>query len=126
RGVALGGGGGGGRAVGPAAFPLAPGERRKALASLAVAFPEMSEADRLALAKRNFQHLGTAGMEMVVAPRLGARFDRLVDTSGEALDAMRAAAASGRGGGAVAAHLRNSELQAWSGVRPGLPLHAVR
>jgi KDO2-lipid IV(A) lauroyltransferase len=114
-----------GRAIGTAAFHLAPGERRKALASLAVAFPEMSEAERLALAKRNFQHLGTAGMEMVVAPRLGDRFDRLVDTSGDALEAMRTAAASGRGGVAVAAHLGNWELQAWSVVRRGLPLYAV-
>lgn len=114
-----------GRAVGSAAFHLAPGERRKALASLTVAFPEMSDEARLDLARRNFRHLGTAAMEMAVAPRLGARFDTLVDCTGDALAAMERAAASGKGGVCVAAHLGNWELHAWGVARRGLPLHAV-
>ncbi|MGZ3479256.1 MAG: lysophospholipid acyltransferase family protein [Myxococcaceae bacterium] len=114
-----------GRAVGTAAFHLAPGERAKALASLSVAFPEMSEEARLELARRCFRHLGTAAMEMVVAPRLGNRFDALVDCSGDALAAMERAAASGKGGVCVAAHLGNWELHAWGVARHGLPLHAV-
>ncbi|MGZ6078087.1 MAG: lysophospholipid acyltransferase family protein [Myxococcaceae bacterium] len=114
-----------GRAVGTAAFHLAPGERAKALASLSVAFPEMSEEARLELARRCFRHLGTAVMEMVVAPRLGDRFDALVDCSGDALAAMERAAASGKGGVCVAAHLGNWELHAWGVARHGLPLHAV-
>ncbi|MGZ5959130.1 MAG: lysophospholipid acyltransferase family protein [Myxococcaceae bacterium] len=114
-----------GRAVGTAAFHLAPGERAKALASLSVAFPEMSEEARLELARRCFRHLGTAAMEMVVAPRLGDRFDALVDCSGDALAAMERAAASGKGGVCVAAHLGNWELHAWGVARHGLPLHAV-
>ncbi|MGZ3446636.1 MAG: lysophospholipid acyltransferase family protein [Myxococcaceae bacterium] len=114
-----------GRAVGTAAFHLAPGERAKALASLSVAFPEMSEEARLELARRCFRHLGTAAMEMVVAPRLGNRFDALVDCSGDALAARERAAASGKGGVCVAAHLGNWELHAWGVARHGLPLHAV-
>ncbi|MGZ6130812.1 MAG: lysophospholipid acyltransferase family protein [Myxococcaceae bacterium] len=114
-----------GRAVGTAAFHLAPGERAKALASLSVAFPEMSEEARLELARRCFRHLGTAAMEMVVAPRLGDRFDALVDCSGDALAAMERAAASGKGGVCVAAHLGNWVLHAWGVARHGLPLHAV-
>ncbi len=85
----------------------------------------MSEEARLELARRCFRHLGTAAMEMVVAPRLGARFDALVDCSGDALAAMERAAASGKGGVCVAAHLGNWELHAWGVARHGLPLHAV-
>ena len=114
-----------GRAVGSAAFHLASGERRKALASLSVAFPEMSDEERLDLARRNFRHLGTALMEMAVAPRLGARFDALVDCTGDALAAMDRAYASKKGAVCVAAHLGNWELHAWGVARHGLPLHAV-
>jgi KDO2-lipid IV(A) lauroyltransferase len=85
----------------------------------------MSEEARLDLARRCFRHLGTAVMEMVVAPRLGDRFDALVDCSGDALAAMERAAASGKGGVCVAAHLGNWELHAWGVARHGLPLHAV-
>ena len=114
-----------GRTAGTLAFHLARGERRKALASLSVAFPELSDEARLELARRCFRHLGTAVMEMAVAPRLGARFDVLVDCSGDALAAMDRAAASGKGGVCVAAHLGNWELQAWGVARHGLPVHAV-
>ena len=115
-----------GRTLGSAAFHLAPGERRKALASLSVAFPEMPEEARLELARRCFRHLGTAALEMAVAPRLGtAGLDRLVDLSGEALGRMQQAHARGKGAILVTAHLGNWELHAWSVVRHGLPLHAV-
>jgi len=115
-----------GRALGSAAFHLARGERRKALASLSIAFPELSEEARLDLARRCFRHLGTAILEMAVAPRLSrSEFDRLVDCSGDALAAMDRAHASGKGAVCVAAHLGNWELQAWGVARHGLPLHAV-
>lgn len=114
-----------GRALGTAAFHVVRGERQKALASLSVAFPELSEEARLDLARRCFRHLGTAALEMAVAPRLGPRFDQLVDCSGDALAAMDRAHASGKGAVCVAAHLGNWELQAWGVARHGLPLHAV-
>jgi KDO2-lipid IV(A) lauroyltransferase len=115
-----------GRAVGSAGFHLAPGERRKALASLTVAFPEMSDEDRLELVRRCFRHLGTAALEMAVAPRLGtAALDRLVDMSGGAIERMQEARARGKGVVCIAAHLGNWELHAWSVARRGLPLFAV-
>ena len=115
-----------GRAVGSAAFHLAPGERRKALASLTVAFPEMSDEDRLELVRRCFRHLGTAALEMAVAPRLGtAALDRLVDMSGGAIERLQEARARGTGVVCIAAHLGNWELHAWSVARRGLPLFAV-
>ena len=64
-------------------------------------------------------------MEMAVAPRLGAKFDALVDCSGDALAAMDRAHASGKGAVCVAAHLGNWELHAWGVARHGPPLHAV-
>ena len=115
-----------GRALGSMAFRFAPGERRKALASLSVAFPEMADEGRLELARRCFRSLGVAGLEMALAPRLGtAGLDRLVDLSGEALTRLRQAHARGKGVVCVAAHLGNWELHAWSLTRHGLPLHAV-
>ncbi|HVP61573.1 MAG TPA: lipid A biosynthesis acyltransferase [Myxococcaceae bacterium] len=115
-----------GRALGSAAFHLAPGERKKALASLSIAFPEMTDAARLDLARRCFRHLGTAALEVAVAPRLSqGQFDRLVDCSGDALAAMDRAHTAGKGAVCVAAHLGNWELQAWGVARHGLPLHAV-
>jgi Kdo2-lipid IVA lauroyltransferase/acyltransferase len=114
-----------GRALGTAAFHLAPAERRKALASLEVAFPELSAADRLALARRTFQHLGTVALEVAVAPRLGPRFAGLVDCSGNALSAFKEGLQRGKGVVVVGAHLGNWELQAWAVARAGIPLHAV-
>ncbi|HZJ54028.1 MAG TPA: lipid A biosynthesis acyltransferase, partial [Myxococcaceae bacterium] len=115
-----------GRVLGSAAFHLAPGERRKALASLGVAYPEMPEETRLDVVRRCFRSLGIAILEMAVAPRLGSTgLDRLVDLSGESLARLRAAQARGKGVVCIAAHLGNWELHAWSFTRHGLPLHAV-
>jgi KDO2-lipid IV(A) lauroyltransferase len=114
-----------GRALGTAAFHLAPGERRKALASLSVAFPELSDEARLELARRCFRHLGTAALEVAVAPRLGARLEQLVDVSGEALTRLQEAHARGKGVVCVTGHLGNWELHAWAVARHGFPLSAV-
>jgi KDO2-lipid IV(A) lauroyltransferase len=114
-----------GRALGSAAFHLAPVERRKALASLAVAFPEMTEEARLERVRKCFRHLGTVALEMAVAPRLGARLERLVDVSGEALARLRDAHARGKGVVCVTAHVGNWELHAWRVARYGFPLSAV-
>jgi Kdo2-lipid IVA lauroyltransferase/acyltransferase len=114
-----------GRAVGSAAFHLAPGERRKALASLAVAFPEMTDPARLELARRSFRHLGTVALEMAVAPRLGAGLERLVDVSGEALTRLQNSHARGKGVVCVTGHVGNWELHAWRVARHGFPLSAV-
>ena len=114
-----------GRALGAAAFHVAPGERRKALASLSVAFPEMTDEARLELVRRCFRHLGTVALEMAVAPGLGARLERLVDMSGESLTRLREAHARGKGVVCVTAHLGNWELLGARVARSGVPLSAV-
>ena len=114
-----------GRALGSAAFHLAPAERRKALATLSVAFPEMTDQARLEVVRRCFRHLGTVVLEMAVAPRLGARLERLVDVSGEALTRLQDAHARGKGVVCVTAHLGNWELHAARVARYGFPLSAV-
>ena len=114
-----------GRALGSAAFQLARGERRKALTSLQVAFPEMKDPERLELARRCFRSLGTAAMEMTVAPRLRPdELARLVDFSGEALACVEQAHRRGKGVVCVSAHLGNWELHAWTFARL-FPLSAV-
>jgi len=115
-----------GRALGSAAFRLAPAERRKALASLAVAFPELSDAARLDLARRCFRHLGTVALEMAIAPRLGKdALAQLVDVSGEARARLEEAHARGKGVVCVSAHLGNWELHARAVASLGLPVSAV-
>src|SRR5260370_7015442 len=53
-----------GDALGAVAFRLAPGERRKALASLAIAFPEKSESERRAVAPECFPPLGRCALDL--------------------------------------------------------------
>jgi len=114
-----------GRALGRAAFHLAPGERRKALATLSVAFPEMTDEARLELVRSCFGHLGRVALEMAVAPRLGNRLERLVDVSGAALTRIQEAHARGKGVVCVTAHLGNWELHGARVARHGFPLSVV-
>ena len=54
-----------GETLGAAAFTLARGERRKALGSLATAFPLLSDEARRALGRAAFKHLGRCMFELV-------------------------------------------------------------
>ena len=115
-----------GEALGGAAFRLARGERAKALASLARAFPESTEAERWALAGDCFRHLGRCAFEAAVASRLSrAQFDALVEAPEEALAVVRRALARGQGIVAVTGHVGHWELLGWAMVRHGIPLAVI-
>jgi KDO2-lipid IV(A) lauroyltransferase len=115
-----------GEALGLAAFRLAGGERRKALESLGRAFPEKTDAERLALARACFRHLGRCAFEAAVAPRLStAQFDQLVEAPEPALAVVRGALGRGRGMVAVTGHVGHWELLGWAMVRHGIPLHVI-
>jgi KDO2-lipid IV(A) lauroyltransferase len=100
---------------------LVPYERRKALRTAGLAFPEKSPAERRALVSAAFAHLGRGGAEFLRFPGLDGRgIDALVSRV-EGLHAFTALARSRRGVVAVTGHMGNWELMmAWIAVHfPG-------
>lgn len=111
--------------LGGVVFSLAGGERRKALASLAVAFPELPDAERHALARRCFRHLGRQAVEVVLARRLDARRAECVTWEPAARAAMDAALAKGKGVVFVTGHVGNWELLARHVALEGYPAYVI-
>jgi len=99
-----------GRLLGALAFALLRGERRKALASLAVAFPEAREAEKLAIVRGMFVHLARSALELAVAHKLQPDLERRVQMPPEVLATYRAAIDQGRGVILVTGHVGNWEL----------------
>jgi Kdo2-lipid IVA lauroyltransferase/acyltransferase len=115
-----------GDSLGTLAFHLAAKERAKALLSLARAFPEKTDAERLVLARACFRHLGRCALEAAVAERLSQHaFDALVDVPPSVKAMLLAAHARGKGVVAVTGHVGHWELLGWSFVRQGIPLHVI-
>ncbi|MHB1843307.1 MAG: lysophospholipid acyltransferase family protein [Deltaproteobacteria bacterium] len=100
-------------------FWLARGERRRALAHLAIAFPERTEGERLALARASFQELGRCLFESCQARRLDGRLCDYVRWPAEDIAALRATLSEGRGALFVTGHIGNWELLARRIVREG-------
>jgi Kdo2-lipid IVA lauroyltransferase/acyltransferase len=115
-----------GDAFGGLVFRLAKKERHKALQSLARAFPEKSDAERLALARACFQHLGRAAFEAAVAERLSdAQFDALVEVPLEVRRLLLSVHGRGKGIVALTGHVGHWELLGWAFARQGIPLHVI-
>jgi KDO2-lipid IV(A) lauroyltransferase len=93
------------------------GERRKALESLATAFPEASDAERSALMHRCFRHLGRVVLELANFAQLDAA--GWVDWPAEDRAALDAALAPGKGVVFVTGHVGNWELLARHVARAG-------
>ena len=102
-----------GAAFGRLAYALARGERRKALASLEVAFPERPPEAREAIARGCFEHFGRAAFELAHAETLARQIDRWTDWPEEERAAFHAALARGKGMVYVTCHLGNWELMGW-------------
>jgi KDO2-lipid IV(A) lauroyltransferase len=111
--------------LGGVVFTLAGGERRKALASLAIAFPERTDAERRALARRCFRHLGRQAAEVLLAPKLDARRAECVIWEPAARAAMDAALAKGRGVVFVTGHVGHWELLARHVALEGYPAYVI-
>ena len=112
-----------GAAGGALAAWLFRGTRRLALAHLAQAFPEKTEAERRDIARRMFIHLALSAMEI---SSIGHWDDRLTDYIVEQQPALlRAALARGKGIVFVTGHLGNWELMARLVARVGAPVSAV-
>ncbi len=111
--------------LGGVAFALAGQERRKALASLAVAYPEWTQAQRTALARRCFRHLGTQAAEVLLVRKLDARRAECVTWEPAARAAMDAALARGKGVVFVTGHVGNWELLARHVALEGYPASVI-
>ena len=108
-----------GRTLGWLAWTLVRRERARALRHVGWAFPERSEAERLAIAAGAFRSLGDSVAELAQIDRLRRRFATFVEYDEPSRRAMEAALARGRGVLVVAGHLGNWELLgfylAWCG-----------
>lgn len=114
-----------GGAVGRLAFVLVRGERAKALASLARAFPQKSQAERVDLARACFHHLGQLAGELALATKLDARRATVIDWPAEDRACMDRALARGKGVVFVTAHVGNWELLARHVALEGYPAVAI-
>ena len=123
-----------GLGLGALAFALAPRERRKALASLARAFPERSEAEREALARASFGHLGRAMLEAACVDAADRRIgglggesplEGLVQWAPEDRAVLEGALGRGRGVVFVSGHVGNWELLARRVARAGFPSQSI-
>jgi len=110
-----------GSAVGRLAWPLARETRRQMLASLAVAYPERTPAEREAIARASLVHLAWLAAEIVTLPRYDRRLEDYVRFAGDAEQVFREAIGHGRGLVCVTGHVGNWELMARRVARAGIP-----
>lgn len=106
-----------GERFGRLAFRVASGERKKALASLEVAFPERTEAERMEIARGSFVHLGRAVFELVCIRKLARNLESWVDWPEADRERLRAALARGKGAIFVTGHIGSWELLGWRVAR---------
>lgn len=114
-----------GATLGALAFHAATRERRKALASVARAFPEASAAEHLALVRRSFAHWGAAAGELACVRQLDARRGALVEWPAADRAAMDAALARGKGVVFVTGHVGSWEVLARHVALSGYPCAVI-
>jgi KDO2-lipid IV(A) lauroyltransferase len=110
---------------GTLAFLVAGGERRKALKSLARAFPEKTEAERLSLARASFRHLGAAMFEVGCTAALDRELKQFVAWPEEDRRVLETALARGKGVVFVSGHVGNWELLARRVACEGFPCQSI-
>lgn len=102
-----------GRKLGSLAYLVAKRERRKALANLAIAFPEWPDAQRTETTRAMFRHLGTSLFEIAWMPNMDvATRDRL--TVIEGAEPLLALIDAGRGVVVFTAHCGNWEWMSYA------------
>ncbi len=99
-----------GAALGRAAWVLSGRLRRDMRASLAIAFPERSAAERDAIARASLVHLGHVGGEVITMRQWAARLDERVEASPEAVATVERAWARRKGIIFVLGHIGNWEV----------------
>ena len=101
-----------GRFLGTIAFHVLRGERKKALANLAIAFPDWPEAKRLQTIRAMFLHLGMSLFEIAWLPNITLE-NRGQTTTEEGIVRMLEIIRSGKAIVTFTAHCGNWEWLAW-------------
>jgi Kdo2-lipid IVA lauroyltransferase/acyltransferase len=114
-----------GAVFGSIAFSLARGERSKALDSLGRAFPEKPAAERTALARACFRHLGKSLFELVCIEQLDRNVEQWVRWSPQDRAVLDAALARKKGVVFVSGHLGSWELLARRVAMAGYPCQTI-
>ncbi|MBS1109079.1 MAG: lipid biosynthesis acyltransferase [Anaeromyxobacteraceae bacterium] len=107
--------------IGQVAWWVGRRDRELALAHLALAFPEKSEAERRAIAHGTFLHYGHGAAEAAQMDRLDRELEKYVSFAGDGEALLRAASQAGKGFIFVTGHLGSWELLARRIVRAGVP-----
>ncbi|HEY3447795.1 MAG TPA: lipid A biosynthesis acyltransferase [Myxococcales bacterium] len=114
-----------GARLGALGYALAGKERRKALTSLAVAFPEKTEAEREALARDCFRHLGVLGAEVCQHRRIDPVVERYVELPEASARLLAEVHAARKGCVFITGHVGNFELLARRFGKLGYPCQTV-
>jgi len=99
---------------------LAGETRRLALASLAIAFPELPDEERRGIARRCFRHLAWAAMEVATARSFDRNLETYVGFAGGGDALLHDILARGKGMVFVTGHVGNWELLARRVSRAGI------
>src|SRR5574340_480401 len=99
-----------GTALGQVGWALSSRLRRDMRATLSVAFPEKSPAERDAIARASLVHLGRCGAEVVTMRQWAARVDEVVEATPETLSTVERARARGKGIVFVLGHIGHCEF----------------
>ncbi|MHB1095115.1 MAG: lysophospholipid acyltransferase family protein [Gemmatimonadaceae bacterium] len=92
---------------------------------LAACFPERTDAERVALARATYEHLGRVGVESILMSRLGPESLHEMLESIDGQETLERARAKGKGLILVAGHLGNWELLGAFLAAIGVPVAAV-
>jgi Kdo2-lipid IVA lauroyltransferase/acyltransferase len=114
-----------GRRLGTLAWHVARRERRKALANLAIAFPQWSEQQKRQTIRAMFQHLGMSVFELAWMPNLTEEL-RTKLTVIEGLDRIMEIIDSGRGVVTFTAHCGNWEWLSYITGMCGRPVSVLQ
>ncbi len=113
-----------GAAIGLLLRPLLRRDRRLMDAHLAIAFPEKSEAERRALQRASFRHLGMSAFELLhIQGRSQAEASSHVEVVG--FEAVEAARAAGKAVVVLTGHCGNWELISTANHSHGLGVAAI-
>jgi KDO2-lipid IV(A) lauroyltransferase len=114
-----------GRAIGRLAWYVARRERNKAVANLAIAFPDWSDAQRRQTIRAMFQHLGMSVFELAWMPNLDQQ--KLARTTTiEGLDRVLSSIDAGRGVIVFTAHCGNWEWLSYVTGMSGRPVSVLQ
>jgi KDO2-lipid IV(A) lauroyltransferase len=105
--------------AGRIAYRLAAESRRLALAHLALAFPERTEAERDGIAGAMFEHLGRSALELIAVRRWDADLATYVELA--PFDLLDRVMARGKGMVFVTGHVGSWEVLARRIARAGVP-----